>query len=187
MADIAKLIYKKNTMYSSGWGFSPETQGSTGQVLTKTATWYDWDDGSNTKIFELPADLTSADAIAVWQAIYDWYSDGKNPIVLWWWYSQRAYYPIRGRSSASVLYLGWDMLSITNTVTKWKIGDMSISIMVSSWTVTSVSGGSGTSWYFLQTDVNYSTPYTPQYAWSPATKKYVDDMVWDIETLLSNI
>ena len=29
-------------------------------------------------------------------------------------------------------------------------------------------------WY-LKTWVNYSTPYTPQYDWSPVTKKYVDD------------
>jgi hypothetical protein len=29
----------------------------------------------------------------------------------------------------------------------------------------------------LQTNQNYSTPYTPTYAGSPATKKYVDDSV----------
>ena len=30
---------------------------------------------------------------------------------------------------------------------------------------------------FLALHQNYSTPYTPEYAWSPATKKYVDDNV----------
>lgn len=40
----------------------------------------------------------------------------------------------------------------------------------------------------LETSFNYSTPYTPQYSGSPATKKYVDDKVvpqvfyWDGET-----
>jgi len=34
-----------------------------------------------------------------------------------------------------------------------------------------------TSYNYLRTDVNYPTPYTPQYAGSPATKKYVDDTV----------
>ena len=40
---------------------------------------------------------------------------------------------------------------------------------------------------YLATNVNYSTPYTPAYPWSPATKKYVDDQVWNIETLLANL
>ena len=31
--------------------------------------------------------------------------------------------------------------------------------------------------YVLRTDYDYSTPYTPLYNWSPATKKYVDDNV----------
>lgn len=31
--------------------------------------------------------------------------------------------------------------------------------------------------YFLGTNVNYSTPYEPQYPGSPATKKYVDDSI----------
>lgn len=30
---------------------------------------------------------------------------------------------------------------------------------------------------FLSTDMDYSTPYMPQYDWSPATKKYVDNKV----------
>lgn len=38
------------------------------------------------------------------------------------------------------------------------------------------SGGSP-SFNFLATGVNYSTPYTPQYDGSPATKKYVDDLI----------
>lgn len=29
----------------------------------------------------------------------------------------------------------------------------------------------------LETDRNYTTPYTPQYDGSPATKKYVDDAI----------
>ena len=31
---------------------------------------------------------------------------------------------------------------------------------------------------YLSTNANYQIPYTPQYAWSPATKKYVDDNAW---------
>ena len=39
----------------------------------------------------------------------------------------------------------------------------------------------------LATDVNYATPYTPQYDGSPATKKYVDDSIEDfVLGLISN-
>lgn len=41
--------------------------------------------------------------------------------------------------------------------------------------------------YYLSTTSNYTTPYTPLYDGSPATKKYVDDIVGDIETLLGGI
>jgi hypothetical protein len=34
-----------------------------------------------------------------------------------------------------------------------------------------------TSYNVLRTGKDYTTPYTPQYNWSPATKKYVDDSV----------
>ena len=39
---------------------------------------------------------------------------------------------------------------------------------------------------FLETDVNYSTPYTPLYAGSPATKKYVDDSISNSITTMLN-
>ena len=35
----------------------------------------------------------------------------------------------------------------------------------------------GDTYTFLNTQTNYSTPYTPQYDGSPATKKYVDDSI----------
>lgn len=54
-----------------------------------------------------------------------------------------------------------------------------IRLTVSGWTVTAVdfSYNIWTSPRVLATNVNYSTPYTPAYPWSPATKKYVDDKV----------
>lgn len=36
---------------------------------------------------------------------------------------------------------------------------------------------------YLRTDFNYSTPYTPEYPWSPATKKYVDDQKVELKTI----
>ena len=34
---------------------------------------------------------------------------------------------------------------------------------------------------------NNTETYTPTWDYNPSTKKYVDDLVWDIETLLANI
>lgn len=39
----------------------------------------------------------------------------------------------------------------------------------------------------LESSFNYSQPYVPQYPGSPATKKYVDDQVGSINTLLDSI
>lgn len=40
---------------------------------------------------------------------------------------------------------------------------------------------------YLELSRNYQTPYEPLYAGSPATKKYVDDLVGNIETVLQTI
>lgn len=186
MADIAKLIYKKNTMYSSGWGFSPETQGSTGQVLTKTTTWYDWDDGSNTKVFTLPSDVTTAEALAVAQDAYDWYIAWNISVLKKW----SAYaYVVRTESSGSELAFYQWRIGLGDDTYAWVTDLFSpkISLSISDWTVTEISTLAPSLKSVLATWVDYSTPYTPEYDWSPATKKYVDDYVWNIETLLSNI
>jgi len=67
-------------------------------------------------------------------------------------------------------------LSVTFTVSNGTITDV---------TVTNVNrpdiGG------YLRTDYEYNTPYIPLYPGSPATKKYVDDAVGDINTILDTI
>ena len=56
---------------------------------------------------------------------------------------------------------------------------------MSSWTVTAININNdyGLNNY-LDTSTNYTTPYTPLYDGSPATKKYVDDAIawagWDV-------
>lgn len=50
----------------------------------------------------------------------------------------------------------------------------------SNWTITNiVDGVLSSSWHFLDTGVDYSTPYSPQHDGSPTTKKYVDDSIAD--------
>ena len=131
-----------------------------------------WGWGSqNSKIFELATDqdLTTA------QEAYEWYLAWKYPIIkvtpaqvlcpvqmelpwelyfvwAWYWYSNS----IAGWDSD--YYAQWYKFTITNG------------------TVTAVSDYRYHPWIsFLATNVNYSPTYTPQYDWSPATKKYVDD------------
>lgn len=46
------------------------------------------------------------------------------------------------------------------------------------------------SWFVDESDVLTKTnteQYTPTSNYHPATKKYVDDIVWNIETLLANL
>lgn len=73
-----------NTVYNNILPFEPQNQWSTGQVLTKTADGYNWQNGwwgwggsGNTETFFLSstADLTNA------QAAVDYYLAGNNPLI----------------------------------------------------------------------------------------------------------
>ncbi len=124
----------------------------------------------NTKTFRLSwtSDLTNA------QAAYDWFSAWKNPIIM---YNNRAYL-LYSQSASQLIFQdiensAHDQLSYTEYVWQ-KI------IFTLSWnnvTAISYDNTSWWSWPILRTDVDYSTPYTPTYAWSPTTKKYVDDSI----------
>jgi hypothetical protein len=83
-------------------------------------------------------------------------------------------------------YATWD---VTGTGNRSRIYHISIVFTLTwSWsskTVSAVSTSTQALWYFLATWQDYSSPYTPEYDWSPATKKYVDDAVaqawgWDM-------
>lgn len=124
----------------------------------------------NTKTFYIngTSDLTNA------QAAYNWYTAGKNPIIM---YNNMAY--IIYSSSASRIYFASSFISNAtawNSVTQIKKNWISFSL--SSWTVTAININNdyGLNNY-LDTSTNYTTPYTPLYDGSPATKKYVDDNV----------
>ena len=161
MADIAKLIYKKNTLY--GWGKEDIV-----------------------KVFTLPSDVTTAEALAIAQEAYDWYNVWNVPVLKKW---SAYFYVARTKNSGSELeFYQWRVFTSDNPyawVTDLVIPKISFSI--SDWTVTEIITSGPAAKSVLATWVDYATPYTPEYDWSPATKKYVDDMVWDIETLLSNI
>ena len=123
---------------------------------------------SDLKIFQIQStsDLENA------QKVYDWHKAGKTAIVvydsqLYLFYSEtttNAYWSVPNEAA-------YDTASDT-----WLRRD-SLQFAISSSEVTAITTMTLTLWNFkvLRPDKNYWTPYTPQYDWSPATKKYVDD------------
>lgn len=147
----------------------------------KTYNWSSWDeawsgtDTSNTKTFYLSSttDLTTA------QAVLDWYLAGKNPIII---YSNRAFH-VRSKSTTVLSLASLTLPSSWNSYNS--IYNQTINIVYSNNTVTSINYDNTNidASTFLSTSTNYSTPYTPQYDGSPATKKYVDDNAgWNTKT-----
>lgn len=131
--------------------------------------WWGWG-SSNTKTFYLQnnQDLTTA------QEIYDWYNSGKNPIVM---YNDKNY--IFTSDSYWLNFRATDVW--TSTPSQWSNTtlhiDGSITIEYSNGVVSNIRIYGQWATGYLRTDYDYSTPYTPQYNGSPATKKYVDDSV----------
>ena len=133
----------------------------------------------NTKLFRLESnqDLTTA------QAAYDWRAAWKNPIITHWnWWMMRTLYSAsttRLEFVAEWYYSNWAVTP------NWNISEKGLYVTYinanSSWVVTSITAWEKDYIRYLNTNVNYPTPYIPQYDWSPATKKYVDDAVaWAI-------
>ena len=165
------------------------TIAATAPTGTEWALWYDtttdklksydgtnwnvvWDDSANinTKTFYITTTWTSATAKAEWQAVYDWYAAGKNPIVIKW----DSAFILRSTTSSNLFFHNYSYTENWNSSSK--SSESSLMITYSNGVVSQISMGTMmTSPNVLATDVNYSTPYTPTYNWSPATKKYVDD------------
>ena len=121
----------------------------------------------NTKTFFLSStsDLINA------QAAYDWYNAGKNAIIV---YSDISYELSLTWNDGLTFYNPRLATSDGSLASTTSVTHKTIKLLVTNNVVTSIS--SGNSWYYtLRTDKDYSTPYTPLYDWSPATKKYVDD------------
>ena len=123
-----------------------------------------------TKLFTLSStsDLTNA------QAAYDYYADWTMPILK---YGSSFYY-LKSNDSTSMVFIKkapfvWNWTSAST------LNYESLTFALSSWTVTWITTwNSGIYGYsYLNTWVDYWTPYTPTYNGSPATKKYVDDSI----------
>lgn len=131
------------------------------------ALWKTW------RRYELSWDAAADLPIA--KEVYADYVNWWNPVILYNW-TQYVYW-----------YESWWIIRFvalnpqTNNYSTWYSYSnlLLIRLAISDWTVTSVdfSYNIWISPRVLATNVNYTTPYTPAYPWSPATKKYVDDKV----------
>lgn len=137
----------------------------------------DWNNNINADVNTKMFRLFTTSQLTVWQEIYDWYNSGKNPII--YFVSTQSgmaqSYEFYGTSTNAIVFAAHPIKQVQNTKTEYTIQLLRISY--SNGTVTSITEGS-TVLRVLETDTNYSTPYTPQNDWSPATKKYVDDNAW---------
>lgn len=160
--ETGKKILDKSSINNTG---VLSVNGQTGDVTIPTS------EDSNTKTFYLSttSDLTTA------QAAYDWYAAGKNPIIVY----GNSTYTLYDVLSGQMVFRS-TIIDVYDDDNNWyssrNIRKLSFIIVLD--TVTNiVSDFSNLYWDFLRTWKNYTTPYTPQYDWSPATKKYVDDSV----------
>ena len=165
----ATITVGTTTTWAAGTNASVTNSGtSSAAVLNFTIP--KWADGesANTKLFTLSStsDLTNA------QAAYDWYLAGKYPVIK---YSSKLYYPYSMGSTNAFWAVPFDKTADSSGTT-WLYRDW-INMTLSSWTITAMATTTifVANSNFLRTGVNYGTPYTPEYDWSPSTKKYVDD------------
>ena len=153
----------------------------------------DWENGkikvsnlfknaANTNTFYLADyyDLTTA------QAAYDWIASWNNAIIV---YENETYIYDSDDGNGLLLVRRIWKLWHYNSPQFSQTDEVFLKISYNNWVVTLISPRVlyTNVINFLSTTTDYTTPYVPRYDWSPATKKYVDDLVGDIETLLANI
>jgi len=139
--------------------------------LTNNA-WFITDSDINTKMFELSStsDLTTANSILAYV------NDGKNPVVKY----NNALYILHSKSASQLSFRSG--MTIVAGTSDTNISQYTIVFNISNSAVATISATTSSLGKYLETDRNYSAPLTPQYNWSPATKKYVDDVAASINS-----
>lgn len=140
----------------------------------------------NTKTFTLSWIWSSAAVLEEAQEIYDFYLNWGNPLIK---YQDniagfQMIYSVYDKNQWSLFFVG--NLPVGNLDGSTTYVDVyQITLSLDSDTVTNVlMSPSSYTWGYLGTDIDYPTPYTPLYNWSPATKKYVDDsLAWKQDKL----
>ena len=168
--DYARLIYANDwNLYVDLWDW------------VWILLWWGWADFWNVKKFELNSlsDSTGQD-------ILDWIRAWKLPIIRYNWES---YMMEQERNTGCIIFCStfswiahrmynWDSAVKEWRLTLWCDNDPNVfENFTHEEKVVSPN--------VLDTTINYTTPYTPQYPWSPATKKYVDDWLATKQDLLT--
>ena len=123
----------------------------------------------NTKTFY----LSNTSDLTTWQSILDWLAAGNNAIIMYWGevyglYYNWSYKMFCGIETSSLIYNAEWVNRINRSAIR-------INFDGNTWVISDIIETTHEVAEYLKTDVNYSTPYTPQYNGSPATKKYVDE------------
>lgn len=142
-----------------------------------------WDDSTkiNTKTFV----LTDFD----WDtatAIYDYYTNGGYPIVM---YGSDVYVWPTLSNNVLTFTQTQHLLDHSNSYTNIRVHKLTLTYDTTMQKVNNIWHPTPLNTYsYLAVGRNYTTPYTPEYAWSPTTKQYVDNrtyipseglVVWD--------
>lgn len=188
--------------------FHPTNNWTTGQVLKKSWPnsyywaddwgWWGWGGSGDAKIFQINSESDTTVNLTKVSEAMSWYNQWKLPVIKAykadWGYYDDSWYKFLIPNKFDRLNMEGVIYDITyfnavlnpsdfeiDTVqwaTMWSIP--TVRVVSLNWTVQSATViAEVTAWSdFLSTNYNYPTPYVPQYDWSPATKKYVDDRNW---------
>ena len=137
----------------------------------------------NVKSFYIPntSDLTTA------QAAYEYMSIGTPILRMGSMYDTSpwtlTFFPVKKVNPGA----SWTMIFLATQLSKTTVNAYTmifqdrVEFTITNWQVTAITtqftNSNSTLFRCLETHVNYGSTYTPQYDWSPATKKYVDDNV----------
>lgn len=140
------------------------------EIMSSSSIWPILDN-INTKTFWIDDNQDLEDA----QSAYDWLDDDKMPLLS---YDDSLFILTKitdNQWSTDIEFRDLD-ISLENWESTSTSKGRKIVLTVVNDEVTAITIGEyQVSPNVLATDVNYNTPYTPLYNWSPTTKKYVDD------------
>ena len=197
------LTLSNTTSYTPTWDYNPATKKYVDDTASSAAGWavsdaaynsnWNWvtnvAPSKNAVYDKLNSDLNTKTFVrdgtpttAQWLEVWGWVSSGNTAMIMHRPNSSTAY-----TMYVSTWYdLGWWMISwyAEFTSIEWDWTEVSVTNTHSEPAIKYILLNQDWSTFFdtmagkikyLATDVNYSTPYTPTYDGSPATKKYVDD------------
>lgn len=149
-----------------------QTAGEVASAINSAISWIAPD--VNTKTFYLTSCWDTAADIAQAQPVLDWVLGWKNAIIQ---YSNKEYMMTYNNAGSGTAVFNVTHLTVRNTNQTHLIEWWQITIYYTGTTVNRSNYVNISYGKFLSTDSDYGSIYSPQYDWSPTTKKYVDDNI----------